>query len=181
MPLTKICIDLPDWMAGFTDWDLTYDSNEKKMGLALALAGNNLERGTGLPFGAAVFDSDSGRPVGVGVNLARRCNNSILHAETMAIMSAQARLAVCNLADAAGGRYELVASSEPCAMCLGAAWYAGLRRVVHGTLGDEIKPYGYGLGPGLAELRDYLDRAGFEIVSGIRAKEVLELFARINK
>lgn len=180
MPLDNISIDQPEWLTGFVDWDLVCDSDEDKMGLAITLARINLESGTGLPFGAAVFDSDSGRSVGIGVNLVRRCNNSVLHAETMAIMSAQARLAVCNLADEAEGRYELVATSEPCAMCLGAAWYAGLRRAIYGTLGDEIKPYGFGLGPGLAELRDFLDRTGFELVPGVRSVEVLELFNRMN-
>lgn len=179
MTIPEIVINQPDWLTGFVDWDRPYATDEEKMGLAIDLARANQGRQTGHPFGAAVFDQEIGLPVGVGVNLVGRCNNSILHAETMAIMSAQARLEVCPLTGDAGPRYELIASSEPCAMCLGAAWYAGVKRIVFGTLDHEILPFGFGLGPGLNELRPFYEQNGVELKPGVRSKEVLELFERM--
>jgi tRNA(Arg) A34 adenosine deaminase TadA len=177
MTMPTITIDQPLWLDGFVDWDRTYDSDQAKVGLAIALAKENRQRGTGLPFGAAVFDLNTSKAVGWGVNLVARCTNSILHAETMALMSAQAGLGRYQLFGGdGGGDYILAASSEPCAMCLSAAYYVGIRQTVYGTLGHEIKPYGFGLGPGLADLKDFLDANGFEYRGGIRSDEVLQLF-----
>jgi tRNA(Arg) A34 adenosine deaminase TadA len=177
MHLPPIVIDQPDWLENFANKAPACPTDGAKMDLVIALARKNMEQGTGLPFGAAVFDRRTELPVGLGVNLVGKCNNSILHAETMAIMSAQAGLEGCHLGEEEGRRYELAASSEPCAMCLGAAWYAGLRRVVHGTLGPDIKPFGFGLGPGLGDLAGFFDGSGFEIKGGVRREEALGLFS----
>lgn len=179
MGLARLKITQPQWLDEYVDWRKKYTNDDEMMGLAIDLARQNLEQGTGTPFGAVIFDCTNQRPVGVGVNLVQACNNSILHAETMAIMSAQAGLALCSLAVEEGGpAYVLAASSEPCAMCLGAAWYAGIRRIIHGTLGHEIRPFGFGLGPGLAQLRGFLESGGVEIKGGIRSAEVIELMER---
>ncbi len=176
MALPNIVVPQPGWLIGFVDWDRPRPGDEDKMGLVISLARENFRCGTGPPFGAAVFDRRLNLPVGVGVNLVRRAGNSLLHAETMALMSAQAGLGTFDLGQDEGRRYELVASSEPCAMCLGAAWYAGVRRVVYGTFGRQIRPYGFGLGPGLEELRRYLERNGFELAGGVMAEEALAVF-----
>ncbi len=176
----RIIIDQPGWLERFADPAQVYETDEAKMDLVISLARENLRQGTGLPFGAAIFDRRTNTPVGLGSNLVSRSNNSILHAETMAIMSAQAGLQGCLLGEDQGHRFELIASSEPCAMCLGAAWYAGLRRVVHGTLGPDIRPYGYGLGPGLSDLEAFFNGTEFEIKGGVRRKEALALFVEVH-
>ncbi|MBW1714139.1 MAG: hypothetical protein JRJ59_13465 [Deltaproteobacteria bacterium] len=95
----------------------SFPTDEDKVGLAMALARENDLRGTGLPFGAAVFQRGSGRLVGVGVNLAASHNNSLLHAETVALMAAQAALGTSSLNGSGEGKgHELAASSQPCAI-----------------------------------------------------------------
>ena len=69
-----------------------YRSDEERMRLAIELARQNVLRGTGGPFGAGVFEAQGGRLVAAGVNSVTRLGNSMLHAETLAIMLAQARL-----------------------------------------------------------------------------------------
>ncbi len=78
------------------------------------------------PFGALVVGAD-------GAVLARAGNESAAgddptaHAETVAIRRAAATHGTAALA---GG--SLVTSAEPCAMCSGAVYWAGLSRVVYG-------------------------------------------------
>ncbi|MCT7027974.1 nucleoside deaminase, partial [Salmonella enterica subsp. enterica serovar Minnesota] len=73
------------------------------MALAIELSRLNIERSQGGPFGAAVFDGH-GRVVSVGVNRVVPQTCSVAHAEMMAYMSAQQRLAAFRL-NADGGRY----------------------------------------------------------------------------
>jgi tRNA(Arg) A34 adenosine deaminase TadA len=90
------------------------------MRLAVELASRNVEHRTGGPFGAAIFEIDTWRIVGLGVNLVEPSNCSILHAEMVAIAMAQQTVGSYDLAAGGGVRHELATSTEPCAMCLGA-------------------------------------------------------------
>jgi tRNA(Arg) A34 adenosine deaminase TadA len=78
------------------------------------------------PFGAMVLAAD-------GSVLARAGNRSAAgedptaHAETLAVRLAAATHGRARLAGGA-----LVSSAEPCAMCAGAAYWAGLSRIVYG-------------------------------------------------
>ena len=58
------------------------------MDLAVRLAARNIEEGGG-PFGAAVFEIETGRLVAPGVNQVVPLGSSLAHAEAMAIMIAQ--------------------------------------------------------------------------------------------
>src|SRR5690606_17147498 len=111
-PLPGIRIEAPSWVAGLVDWDRAYTSDAERMDLAIALARENVLRESGGPFGAAVFESDSGRVVSVGVNLVVPLNNSVLHAETVALMLAQQRLASFTLRAPGMPPHELVASCD---------------------------------------------------------------------
>jgi tRNA(Arg) A34 adenosine deaminase TadA len=42
------------------DWDRRYPTDEERMRLAIDLSRENVERGTGGPFGAAVFEAGPG-------------------------------------------------------------------------------------------------------------------------
>ena len=60
------------------------------MELAIALARENARRGSGgCPFGAAVFERDTGRLVAVGVNAVMASGLSLAHAEMLALALAQ--------------------------------------------------------------------------------------------
>jgi tRNA(Arg) A34 adenosine deaminase TadA len=155
-----------------------YATDEERMGLAVELARQNVVRGTGGPFGAGVFEADGGRLVAAGVNSVTRLNNSVLHAETLAIMLAQARLGTYALG-AAAESYLLVTSCEPCAMCLGAALWSGVRGLICGASKEDATAVGFDEGPVFAESWAYLERRGVRIARGVlreRAVAVLELY-----
>ena len=88
----EVRVRLPDWVAEVAPLGGMYRSDEARIRLAVTLARENVRRGTGGPFGAAIFEEESGRLVSVGVNSVVRLNNATLHAEMVAFMTAQAAL-----------------------------------------------------------------------------------------
>ena len=48
------------------DWERPYATDEEKMRLTVRLSRENVERGTGGPFGAAILEAATGRLVAVG-------------------------------------------------------------------------------------------------------------------
>jgi tRNA(Arg) A34 adenosine deaminase TadA len=93
------------------------------------MARENVQWNTGGPFGAAVFQMESGKLIAVGMNRVVPLKNSTLHAEMVAFMTAQARLGSHSLGLSELPAHELVTSCDPCAMCLGAVLWSGVRRV----------------------------------------------------
>jgi tRNA(Arg) A34 adenosine deaminase TadA len=156
-----------------------YRTDEAKMRLAIALSRLNVERETGGPFGAAVFELDTGRLVGIGVNSVVRLNCSALHAEVMALMFAEQERHSFTLAAPGLPRHELVTSCEPCAMCLGATLWSGVKRLVCGATRDDAMRLGFDEGPVFKASYDYLEQAGVEVVREVsrdEARAVLELY-----
>jgi tRNA(Arg) A34 adenosine deaminase TadA len=179
MNLPQVTISLPDWVATEVDLDAAYASDEARMRLAIELSRQNVLRGTGGPFGAVVFERESGRVVGAGVNSVVRLNNCTLHGEMMAFMQAQARLGSFSLRAPGGPEHELVTSCEPCAMCLGATLWSGVTRVVCGAHRDDARRLNFEEGPVFPESHAYLEARGIEIVHGVlrdEANAVLELY-----
>lgn len=147
------------------------------MDLVIRLARENVLRDCGGPFGAAIFERDSGRLVAVGVNSVERLHNSLLHAEAVAIMFAQARCGCYTLSAAGLPGHELYTSCEPCAMCLGALLWAGVRRIVCGASRDDAARIGFDEGPVFPASYAYLSDRGIEIVRGVRADEARAVLA----
>lgn len=181
MPGPEIHIAYPDWVDGLVDWQRPYAGDEEKMRLAIALSRENVLRRSGGPFGAAVFEIDGGRLVAVGMNSVVRLQSSALHGEMVAFMMAQARLASFTLAGPGMPAHELVTSCEPCAMCLGATLWSGVRRLVWGAHREDARRLSFDEGPVFPESHAYLEARGIEIVRGVlhaEANEVLELYRR---
>lgn len=177
--LHEMRIGLPGWVPGFVAGSDTFVSDEDKMRLAVALARENVVRATGGPFGAAVFEEPTGRVVGLGVNRVEISSNSVLHAEVMALMFAQAEVGSYTLRGAGLPAHVLVTSCEPCAMCLGAALWSGVSRIVCGASRADAGALGFEEGPVFPESYRYLEARGIEIVcnvAGDKAREVLELY-----
>ena len=169
----------PDWLEQVVDRQAHYRSDEERMRLAIELARQNVLRGTGGPFGAGVFEATGGRLVAAGVNSVTRLNNSVLHAETLAIMLAQAHLGTYALGAVEGESYLLVTSCEPCAMCLGATLWSGVRGLVCGAAKEDATAVGFDEGPVFAESWTYLERRGVRTALGVLRREaaaVLELY-----
>ena len=70
MKRTEITLALPDWVGTAIDkHGASFETVEARMQFAIALARNNIERKTGGPFGAGIFEIETGRLVAPGVNL----------------------------------------------------------------------------------------------------------------
>jgi tRNA(Arg) A34 adenosine deaminase TadA len=169
-----IQIELPAWIDGLLARGESYTTDEEKVGLAIELARRNVIERTGGPFGAAIFASGDDRPRGVGVNLVERLHNSVLHAETVAYMHAEAALRDHDLSG-----HELFASGEPCAMCLGATHWSGVDRLVFAALREDAQAVGYDEGPVFPETYAYLEARGLRVVRGLRRDESRDVL-RLN-
>lgn len=130
-------VSLPDgWQAQLPAFELSGDRS--KMQFVLKLANWNVANKTGGPFAAAVFESDSGELVSIGVNRVVPASCSLAHAEAVALALAQQQLKTHDLA-AAGGKYELFASGQPCVQCFGMTWWSGVTRLVIGARSSDIE------------------------------------------
>ena len=141
-------IRLPAWVAtALPDPDRLYPDVDTRMDLIIELARRNVDEGTGGPFGAGIFDVQSGRLVAPGVNLVMVAGCSVLHAEIVAIMIAQKHLGHYDLGGEGMPAMQLVSSTEPCAMCLGAVVWSGVRGLVCGARDADARRIGFDEGP----------------------------------
>lgn len=167
----KVEVEYPDWVDSIATWDLPYESSEDKMRLAIALSRMNVDRGDGGPFGAAIFESETGNLVAVGMNSVVRYNNCTLHGEMVAFMMAQRRVGSFTLNSPSLPPHELYTSCEPCAMCLGATLWSGVRRVVYGAAREDASRLNFEEGPVFPESYEYLEARGIEIVRNVLREE----------
>ena len=180
----KIVLELPGWVEPFiARQGEEFDSPEAKMRLAIGLAHQNIEHRTGGPFGAAIFEINSGRLVSVGMNLVESSNCSIAHAEMIAIALAQQAAGSYDLAGEGQPLHELVTSTEPCAMCLGAIPWSGVRRVLCGARGEDACEIGFDEGAKPADWPGELHKRGIEVARDIlreEARTVLRRYAEMG-
>ena len=175
MPAT-LQISLPAWVEPQVATWLPATTDAERMRQVIALARENVTRATGGPFAAAVFERATGKLVAAGVNSVTRLNNSVLHAEVLALMLAQARRGTFTLREPAT---ELVTSCAPCAMCLGAILWSGVTRVVCGAGREDAHRVAFDEGPVFPESYRYLQERGIEIVHEVlraEARAVLDLY-----
>ena len=173
-----VLIDYPDWVNSVVDWQQAYPTDEDRMRLAISVARENVERGTGGPFGAAIFEA-SGRLVAVGMNSVVRLNNCTLHGEMMAFMMAQHRVGSFTLNAPHLPVHELFTSCEPCAMCLGTTLWSGVQRVVYGATREDASRLNFEEGPVFPESYEYLEKRGIRFVRKVlrdEARAVLEMY-----
>jgi tRNA(Arg) A34 adenosine deaminase TadA len=130
-----------------------------------------MSRKAGGPFAAAVFESATGRLVAAGVNLVTALNSSIAHAEIVAIMLAQQSAGIYDLGGPGMPPLELVASSEPCAMCLGALAWSGVRRLVCGAAEEDAASIGFDEGAKPSAWEREFGSRGIEVVRGVCREE----------
>jgi len=179
--MATIEIRLPEWIGAMVaERGGGLATVESRMRFVIGLSRANIERRTGGPFGAAVFEADSGRVLGAGVNLVEASNCSMAHAEMVAIATAQQALGHYDLG---GGTsvYELVTSAEPCAMCLGAIPWSGIRRVVCAARGEDACEIGFDEGAKPADWVGELRQRGIEVLRDVlreEAQAVLRQYAR---
>jgi len=102
---------------------------------AIRMSIENIDHGGG-PF-AAVIALD-GEIVATGVNTVAADNDPTAHAEVNAIRAASSTLQRFHLEDCA-----LYTTCEPCPMCLGAVYWAGLKKIYYGNSREDAARYGF--------------------------------------
>jgi tRNA(Arg) A34 adenosine deaminase TadA len=175
-----ISFSLPAWVDTYAATCPPGLDLETRMAFVIAASRRNVAEGTGGPFAAAVFASDSGELIALGVNLVARRRLSILHAEIVALTLAQERLGTFDLGGAGVPACELVTSTEPCAMCYGAIPWSGVQRVVTGAFDTDARRIGFDEGPRTRRWREELEERGIKAVSGVlraEAAAVLDAYA----
>ncbi len=173
MTAFPVCsLTLPDWLADFLPPpERVYPTVEARMRLVIDLSRENVRRGTGGPFGAAIFDLATGRLLAPGVNRVVPVGSSIAHAEIMAIAVAQKLVGHYDLGGPGMPPYQLVASTEPCAMCFGATPWSGVRQLVCGARDEDARRVGFDEGPKVAAWQDALAERGITVICDVLRTE----------
>lgn len=102
---------------------------------AIVLSVDNVRNGGG-PFGAVI--TRNGEIVATGVNRVTANNDPTAHAEVSAIRNAAEALGTFDLSDC-----EIYTSCEPCPMCLGAIYWARLKKVYFANNKTDAKNIGF--------------------------------------
>lgn len=174
----RFVLDLPDWaLDELQQLPQSLSDLETRMAAVLRFARLNAENQTGGPFAAGVFERDSGRLIGLGVNRVVPLNCSSAHAEIMALSLAQQRLGVYDLGGPGLPAHQLVVNWSPCAMCFGAVLWSGIRSLVIAGADPEMMAItGFDEGPMPAEWREELAKRGIELIEGVLREEALADF-----
>jgi len=164
MSFPQVTLELPGWVEELLpDSRGTYPTEEDRMRLVVELSRLNVERGTGGPFGAAIFERETGRLLAPGVNLVVPSSCSVAHAEMVAIMIAQQVMGDFDLGSGGKPAHELYASTEPCAMCLGATPWSGVRGLSCGARDEDARAVGFDEGAKLPDWIAALEERGISV------------------
>jgi len=173
----EIRIALPAWIGAEIDPARTYADDHARVGLAIRLAMRNIEERTGGPFGAAIFDGE-GHVVAAGVNVVLAQHCSAAHAEIVAFSAAQARLQRSRLNED-GRRYVLATSAQPCAMCYGASFWAGIDEILIGAQSSDVADLTeFDEGPLPSDWIGEFAKRGIAVCRDIRREEARAVFRR---
>ena len=141
----------------------------------------NLDKKTGGPFAAGIFEKNSGEVVGIGVNRVVPANNSSAHAEIVAISLAQKKLSTFDLGGPGMPDYQIVVNGRPCAMCCGALPWSGIRSLVIGASGERIESLtGFDEGAVHPNWQQELESRGIEVIENVLTEEAEVVFQRFR-
>jgi tRNA(Arg) A34 adenosine deaminase TadA len=111
-------------------------SHRPFMARAIQLSLENVRSGRGGPFGCVI--AKEGSVIAESVNQVTATNDPTAHAEVLAIREACQKLGCFELRDCC-----LYTSCEPCPMCLGAIYWARLKKVYFGNLASDAAKAGF--------------------------------------
>jgi tRNA(Arg) A34 adenosine deaminase TadA len=171
---TEISFALPGWLVRRVPANLALFSVETRMQFVLGIAREQVRRGTGGPFAAAVFGPE-GELLSVGVNLVEPTQCSLLHAEMVAIALAQKALGRYDLGDAGKFDCELVTSTEPCAMCFGAVPWSGVRRLICAARDEDARGIGFDEGAKLPDWQLALEQRGISVTRDLLRADAVSI------
>ncbi|MCB0309626.1 MAG: nucleoside deaminase [Bdellovibrionales bacterium] len=171
-----ITIRIPKWLEEY-QLKAAYPEMADRIDLVLDLAHQNIKERSGGPFAAAVIQRNSGKPLALGVNLVISSHCSSAHAEVVALSLAQQKLQSYDLGTSDLVEYELVTSWQPCAMCLGAIHWSGIRSIAIAGCGQEIEELtGFDEGPIHPEWEKQLNQRGISVAKDLAHQQACEVF-----
>jgi tRNA(Arg) A34 adenosine deaminase TadA len=174
---------LPEWLIAYLAQgeERCFPALEERMRLVIELSSLNVQHNTGGPFGAAVFDMDTHQLIAAGVNMVAELNCSTAHAEIVALTLAQKAVANFDLGAAGLPPYELVSSSEPCAMCFGAIPWSGIRCLVCGAKSEDVCCIGFDEGPKHPDWIRELEIRGIRVQTDVCRAEAAQVLKAYHK
>jgi guanine deaminase len=145
-------------------------SHKEIMQEAIRLSIENVEKGGG-PFAAII--AREGEIIATGVNTVADDNDPTAHAEVNAIRAATSKLENFHLDNCI-----LYTTCEPCPMCLGAVYWAGLSEIYYGNSREDAARYGFQDEHIYEELERPLDKRqmSFSQLLGAQALEAFKLW-----
>jgi tRNA(Arg) A34 adenosine deaminase TadA len=168
---SEIKLSVPQWINTWAEGiQASYPEVNQRMALVIDLARTNVKYGGG-PFGAAVFNQQSGELIAPGVNWVIPGKSSLLHAEVMALALAEQSLG-CYQLDSQGS-FELVTSVEPCCQCLGVVMWSGITSIVCGAHSQDAEAVGFDEGPRPPNWEQALKQRGISVMRGIMRAEAI--------
>ncbi len=171
---SSVRLEIPSWIDEIVGSHAgSLATPESRMELAIALSRGSVEHG-GSPFGAVVCAGD--QVIAAGANLVLASGFSLAHAEIVAILRAQQRLASGAVFPKP---YTLYTSAEPCCQCFGAFVWSGIDALVLGASTADVERIGFDEGPKPKDWDRLLIEKGFTVTQGLRRAEavaVLELY-----
>lgn len=180
----QVAVQLPYWLQRHVDGmeNKYFETLEERMNFVLDITRRNIEERTGGPFGAAIFEKESGKLVSVGVNVVVAQNNCTAHAEMVAFMMAGKNVESYSLRGNNLPDHQLIASAQPCAMCLGATVWSGVKELVFGSLRNDIQNINhFDEGPIPDNWRDELAKRGINVIEGFLREKAIEIHRLYEK
>tara|TARA_Y100001970_G_C14137597_1_gene805198 strand:+ start:123 stop:716 length:594 start_codon:yes stop_codon:yes gene_type:complete len=172
-------VDQPEWLpVEEKSCSEIYATTEERMALVIRFSELNVRFETGGPFAAAVFESETGRLVSVGVNQVISSKLSFAHAEVCALSLAQRRLGNFDLGARDTPAHQLVVNWAPCVMCYGAAIWSGITSLVTNSGPEMEEITGFDEGPLHPEWREQLHARGIIVREGVMREKALAVFRR---
>ena len=172
-------IQIPEWVnILIPDFKTVYATIEERMELVIELSAQNIKYDGG-PFGAAVFERQTGKLIAPGINLVMQTNCSVVHAEMVAIILAQQKVKNFDLGADGLPEYELVSSTEPCAMCLGALPWSGITSLICGARDEDARNIGFDEGEKPEHWVEVLKKRSITVTRDVlrfKAKSILQKY-----
>ena len=148
---------------------------QDRMRFAIRLAAMNVQQNNGHPFGAAVFELESGALVAIGINLVTQMNCSLAHAEMVALATAQWKVGHFNLRAAGRPPHQLVTSCEPCAMCFGALPFSGVESLACAARSGDAEAIGFDQAMKPEPWPALLHQRGIAVLQDVVRKEAVDV------
>ena len=171
-------VDQPPWLLDEISFGEEFETIESRMALVIRLSDLNVERRTGGPFAAGVFETETGRLISAGVNQVLSSGVSSADAEVCTLSLAQKKLKTFDLGSKNLVDHQLVVNWCPCVMCYGAIIWSGVTSLVT-NVGPEMEEItGFDEGPLHPMWREELRSRGIDLQENVMWSEALKVFEK---